>query len=392
MNDITRSELTRSITDRAKSILLKPKETWPAIEAEQRSMGEIFVRYAMPLAAIGPVAGFIGSQVFGYGAFGFSYRPSFMGALGTMVVGYVLSLIGLVLVTLVADFLAPKFDGTADRTRAFKLVAYSYTAAWVVGIFGLIPMLGFLGLLGLYSLYLFYTGAPTMMKVPQDKAVGYTAVVVLVGIVLSLILGALTATLTGGMGAAAGAGASRSVFADNDEGGTISIPGVGTIDTAEMERTAERMEKMSTGEIKPTAPDELANFLPESIGPFQRTALSKTAAGPMGSSAEGTYENGEQRFDLTVSDIAALGGFAAMGSAFGVEQSREDQDGFERIGKVDGAWRSEKWSNSRGSGNYGTIIADRFMVEADGKVASHDMLKAAVSAVDTGRLEGMAED
>jgi hypothetical protein len=33
--------------------------------------------------------------------------------------------------------------------------------------------------LGLYSLYLLYSGLPVLMKVPQDKAAGYTLVVVI---------------------------------------------------------------------------------------------------------------------------------------------------------------------------------------------------------------------
>ncbi len=63
------------------------------------------------------------------------------------------------------------------------------TAAWVVGIFSLIPMLGILGLLGgLYSLYLLYLGLPVLMKAPPEKALAYTAVVILCGIVLSVIV------------------------------------------------------------------------------------------------------------------------------------------------------------------------------------------------------------
>ena len=44
---------------------------------------------------------------------------------------------------------------------------------------------------GLYSLYDLYLGAVQMMKVPQDKAIGYVVVVILVAIVISVLIGVL---------------------------------------------------------------------------------------------------------------------------------------------------------------------------------------------------------
>ena len=178
----------RGIFARAKAIIMTPKDEWPKIAAETTPQRDIFMRYVLPLAAIGPVAAFIGGQVFGYGAFGFSYRPSLIGGLTTAIFSFVLSLVSVFVMTFIADFLAPKFAGEANRANAFKLVAYSYTAGWAVGIFSLIPMLGFFGLLGLYSVYLLYTGAMPLMKVPEDKSAGYTAVTILCAIVLSIIV------------------------------------------------------------------------------------------------------------------------------------------------------------------------------------------------------------
>ena len=75
-----------------------------------------------------------------------------------------------------------------------KTSAYSYTAAWVAGIFNLIPSIALLGLLAaLYSCYLLFLGLPVLMKAPEDKAVGYTAVVIIVAIVLYFVIGAIVA-------------------------------------------------------------------------------------------------------------------------------------------------------------------------------------------------------
>ena len=68
---------------------------------------------------------------------------------------------------------------------------YSLTASWIAGIFALLPGLRILTLLGLYSLYLLYLGLPVLMKTPREKALGYTVVVIIAAIVLSLIISAI---------------------------------------------------------------------------------------------------------------------------------------------------------------------------------------------------------
>lgn len=185
------------IIQRAKDILSKPKETWPVIAAEPATTQSIYVPYVVALAAIGPVAQFIGGQVFGFTAFGVTYHPPIASALVSAILSYGLTLATVFLLALVIDGLAPNFGGQKDQVQALKVAAYSATAGWVGGIFGLVPALGLIGaLLGLYGLYLLYLGLPVLMKAPQDKAIGYTAVVVIVAIVLFLIVGAVVASLT----------------------------------------------------------------------------------------------------------------------------------------------------------------------------------------------------
>ena len=90
---------------------------------------------------------------------------------------------------LIIDAFAPAFGGQKSRIQALKVSAYASTAAWCAGIFALVPPLSFLGILGLYSLYLLYSGLPVLMKAPQEKAAGYTALVVVCAIVLFAMIG-----------------------------------------------------------------------------------------------------------------------------------------------------------------------------------------------------------
>lgn len=381
-NQVRRSGLVEKV----KAILLKPKEEWPKVAAQPDAPGEVLTRYAIPLIAIGPVASFIGGQVFGLSVLGITFRPSLMAGISTAIVTFIMSIVALVVVTFIADFLAPKFGGETNRSQAFKWVAYSATASWLGGIFGLVPALNVLGLLAaLYSLYLFYLGATPTMKVPQDKAGGFTAAVVVCAIVAMLIVAAVSSAVTGAFGGAAHRAADL-----GEVSGNLTIPGVGSIDTAKLQQATDQMEKMANGEIKPLTSQQMSPLLPKQIGSYAQVSTSSTAVGGMGTETDGTYESGDHRFELKITDMAGLGGLAGMAAAMGVEHSEQNADGYERVRKVGDQMVSEKWDNSASSGSYGVSIANRFYVEADGNVAGIDELKAAVAAVDPGKLVSLA--
>ncbi len=69
-----------------------------------------------------------------------------------------------------------------------KLAAYSPTAMWLAGVFALFPPLGVLALLGLYSLYILFKGAPVVARVPEDRALVFTLVLVLCAFALNLLV------------------------------------------------------------------------------------------------------------------------------------------------------------------------------------------------------------
>lgn len=204
------------IITRAKNILMLPVETWDVIAKETEAPMQVFLKYAVPLMAIGPIAAFLGGFIFGYGGmFGVSIRPSFTFLLSTMISTFVLSLISIWLVAFIANFVSKQFEGRDDYASAFRLVAYSSTAAWLAGIFSLIPMLSILGILGLYSLYLFYKGAAPVMGVPEEKSVVYTVLVIVVAIVTNFVIGMLTLAITG---PAMLAGSAMNIGAAGNEG------------------------------------------------------------------------------------------------------------------------------------------------------------------------------
>jgi hypothetical protein len=187
-----------ALVDRVKNILLNPRQEWAVIDAEPTAPVELYKEYIIPLAAIGPVASAIGALAFGYRGFGITYRPPVGTVLSSALVTYLLTLGGVYVLALIIDALAPNFGGTQNQGQALKVSAYSSTASWVAGIFGLVPALSWLGILGFYSLYLLYLGLPVLMKVPEEKAMGYTAVVIIAAIVLFLVVGLVAGTFMSG--------------------------------------------------------------------------------------------------------------------------------------------------------------------------------------------------
>jgi len=180
-----------NLIQRAKNIVLTPKSEWEVIAPEVTSTGELYKSYIVPLAAIGPISSFIGLSIVGVSLpFMGSYRVPFLSGLSMSVVSYVLGLVGIYVIALIINALAPTFGGEKNQEQALKVAAYAGTPAWIAGVLHILPALSVLVLLaGLYSLYVLYLGLPVLMKAPKEKAVGYTVVVMISAIVLSAAIG-----------------------------------------------------------------------------------------------------------------------------------------------------------------------------------------------------------
>ncbi|MFN2572456.1 MAG: Yip1 family protein [Gemmatimonadales bacterium] len=179
-----------ALTGRVKGIMLEPRATWKEVDAEFTKPGELWAKYVIPLAAIGPIAFMIGMLIFGKSiAFtSLTNRVPLSTVIAGGVAAYVLALLSVFALSRIISLLAPGFGGQRNDVQGLKAAAYSSTAAWLGGIFLVMPALGLVSLIfSLFSLVLLYIGLPIVMKVPQDRAMGYTAVVIIVWIVVFLI-------------------------------------------------------------------------------------------------------------------------------------------------------------------------------------------------------------
>jgi hypothetical protein len=186
------------IIQRARALLVAPRTEWPVIAAEAATVRDLYREYIMILAAIPPICQFVKTSILGYAWHGFRiYRLGIGAGLTAAIVEYVVSLVGVYVLALIIEALAPNFAGQANRIQALKVAGYSYTASWIAGCAQILPGLyGLVALAGaIYSVYLLYLGLPSTMKVLPERAGGYTAVTVIV----ALILGWIIAVITGGI-------------------------------------------------------------------------------------------------------------------------------------------------------------------------------------------------
>lgn len=188
-----------AIIERAKAILLKPKDTWGVIKEESTTVNEILMNYVIILAAVPVVAGFLGRFLFGVGVpFYGRYRPGFFSGIAWAIVSYILAIVGVFVAAKIVEALAPTFQAKKDDVSAFKVVAYSMTASWVGGILMIIPDLApLVMIIGLYGFYLLYLGLPYLMECPSEKALGYTIISVIIIIIIMVIIGIISGAILG---------------------------------------------------------------------------------------------------------------------------------------------------------------------------------------------------
>jgi hypothetical protein len=198
-----------AIVARIRGILLTPKTEWPVIAQEPTTTAQLYTGYVMLLAAFTAVLSLVRSSVIGvHVPFGDTVRLPLTTGLMSAVMAFVMGLIGISVVGMIINTLAPTFGGVKDQRQALKTAAYAFTPGWLSAVFYLLPSMGTLlqFLAGLYGIYLLYLGLPILMRSKADKAVGYTATVVICTIVVFMVIGAVMAGLGIGFGRMAGLG------------------------------------------------------------------------------------------------------------------------------------------------------------------------------------------
>jgi hypothetical protein len=401
------------LVQRAKNMILSPKSEWYVVAAEGTAPAQIVTTYVLPLAAASAIAHFIGVALLMTGIMSaLGAHTSMVGSLAGLVISIVMAVVSVFVLAFIVDALAPTFGGTKSMPQAVKVVAYSYTPAWVFGILAIIPFLGWLAALigGLYGIYLLYLGLPKLMKSPQEKAVPYVVVVIVCAIVLWIVIAAITASVGMMFGTSALLRSSApSVTYDRNSN-------LGKLEefSRKMEAAGKKMEAAQKGGdpskqmeaamgalgtalsggkgVDPLQLDQLKPFLPEAVNGLPRTAQSSDrggVAGLMTAKVQGDYaDNAGKRIRLEIVDTGGAAGLMSVAAWTMLAGSeREDDRHKERFVRDGERLVHEEVSKNGGTNKFTVVLAQRFIVEGDGNGVGLDDVKAAVKSVDLGKLE-----
>jgi uncharacterized membrane protein len=403
------------IKTRVRNILLTPNTEWPVIAEEPTDKGAIVTGYVMPLAAIGAIAGFIGGSLVGMSLpFLGRYRVPIMAGLTGAVIAFVFAIVGVFILAFIIDALAPTFGAQKDSNKAFKVAVYSYTPAWIAGALQILPALGVLGIIAaLYGLYLLYLGLPALMKVPQEKAIGYTAVVVVCAIVLSIVVGSISSLIIAPvamsrLGTASSSSADPTFAPDSPMGKLEALGRKMEESGAKMEQAqkrgdtaaetaaafeglgtllggGKRVDPVSIDQLKPLVPDQFAG-LPRQSSNAERNGV----AGIMVAKAEASYGDGAgHSATLEITDSGGATGLLGLASWSALQSERDNDEVSERTERVGGRLVHQKMSKTGGTHEYNVVIGERFIVTATGHGMEFDALRSAVAALDLQKLEAM---
>ena len=182
-----------NILDKVKAILFKTNETLPLLKEESNTLQQPIIYLAI-LALIPLMATFIGYSAVGFDTItGSNVRLPVTSSLIHIIVQFLLTVVGVFLTALIANYMAPKFGGKENYPQAFKAVSYACTPSLIGGILAIHPKMSLLGswagfifglIIAIYGLYILYQALPVLMESPKTSAFTYTLIVAVGGIVI----------------------------------------------------------------------------------------------------------------------------------------------------------------------------------------------------------------
>ena len=437
-----------ALLQRAKGIVLAPRQEWPLIAPETTSPSQLYVGYVIPLVALAALLSFLRLALIGTRVpFIGTLRIPFFEALRDAAFGLVMGLVGVFLLALIIQLLAPAFGGVRDQRQALKASAYSLTPAYLGSILALSPILpSLLQLLaGLYGIYVLYLGLPILMRSRTESAVGYTVSVVLCSIVMGFVLGAALGSLSilglrdrtplaqeretdavaGVLGSVLGtdsqgkAGLSAALAnvvkagenARNAAPAPASAPATSTAATAAVPGGDQTQQALGAAgglltalggalrtdhSVDTVDAKSLKELLPTSLLGMSRSNAevdNNQAVGIKTASAKADYRDanaaGNPSIHLEISDLSGLSALMDIANGLAQNSSSEGDSGFETDKVIEGRKVHEKYNAGAKTGEVSVILVKRYQVELSGDAVDMGSLEKALGQIDLSRLEAM---
>ena len=159
-----------------------------------------------------------------------------------------------------------------------------------------------------------------------------------------------------------------------------------------IQKMADEAEKMSKEGPKETVdPKLLKALLPDDADGLKRSEASSEKSSAMGfgvSTAKASYrDDSGQDIDINITDVAGMG-VALMGMAAWSMASidKETENGYEKTTEYQGHKAFEKYNTQSKNGEISVIVANRYIVQVEGRDVSIDKIKSVLGDIDLGKL------
>ena len=181
-------------------LLFHPEEEWKKIRKENCTIGKCFCSHVFLLAAIPPVAGYIGTTQVGWQVTArevHTLTPE--SALWIAVLSYFTILVAVFTIGKMIHWMGQTYGAKQTLSQCIALAAYTATPLYLSGIMLLYPMLWLNLLIGLpvlaYAVYLLYSGVPIIMGIPAERGFLFSTAVLAVALVALVAVLAATVIL-----------------------------------------------------------------------------------------------------------------------------------------------------------------------------------------------------
>ncbi len=159
-----------------------------------------------------------------------------------------------------------------------------------------------------------------------------------------------------------------------------------------LQKLGEEAERMSKEGPKETVdPKLLKELLPADADGLKRKEASSEKSAAMGfgvSTAKASYrdDNG-QDIDVNITDVAGMG-VALMGMAAWSMASidKETETGYEKTTEYKGHKAFEKYNTQSKNGEISVIVANRYIVQVEGRDVAMDKIKSVLDDIDLDKL------
>jgi len=249
------------------------------------------------------------------------------------------------------------------------------------------------------------------MRNPVEKSAGYTALVVICAIVITIVVSMIAGLITAPAMMATGSLGSGTVTYDKGSSGA-------KLDefAKKMEEAGRKMEAaqksgdaskqaeaamaalgtaISGGKgVDPVQVDQLKPLVPATFAGLPKSSESAErggVAGLMTAKVEASYADtaGAKNVQLEISDTGGAAGVMALAGWMNVQSERERNGRVERTRKEGNRMIHEESDKGTNESKYTVVLAERFVVSAEGNGVDLGTLKSAVASLDLAKLETM---